>query len=77
MAEKKTFENRLKELGDIVEALEQGDLGLEKSVKQYEKGMKLVQELQSHLQGMEEKIEILTPQGDRESFDADDEEGEE
>lgn len=58
MAEVK-FENALKKLENIVEALERGDLSLDESLKKYEEGMKLAKICTKKLEEAERKVEVL------------------
>lgn len=58
MAEIK-FEEALKNLEQIVEALEGGDVPLEESLAKYEEGVKLVKLCQKKLEQAKKKIEIL------------------
>ena len=53
-------ETKITRLETIAEALEQNDLDLEKSLALFEEGMKLVKECGSDLDGVEEKVTILT-----------------
>ena len=63
MAENKSqqFEKSLDELGKLVEKLEKGELSLDESLKQFEKGVKLSQQCQGLLQKAEQKINTLSP----------------
>ena len=54
------FEKTIAELETIVSQLEKGDLSLEESLKQFEKGIKLARLCQDVLQQAEQKIEMLT-----------------
>lgn len=54
------FEQSISELEDIVRQLEKGELTLEDSLKQFEKGIGLARRCQNVLQQAEQKIEILT-----------------
>jgi exodeoxyribonuclease VII small subunit len=56
---KKTFEDALAELEEIAEKLEDGTLGLDDSIKEFEKGIKLARLCQEKLEEAERKIEIL------------------
>ena len=47
------------DLEQIVEQLEGGDLSLEKSLAQFEKGVKLSRECQAALTEAEQKVQIL------------------
>lgn len=62
MAAKKTtfqFEKSLGDLEKLVEKMEQGDIGLEESLKYFEKGVQLTQACQKALQDAEQKVTIL------------------
>lgn len=63
MAKKKlenlSFEESLNELETIVQSLEQGDLNLEESMAQFERGLSLSQLSQVKLQSAEQKVKIL------------------
>jgi exodeoxyribonuclease VII small subunit len=64
------FERSLSELETIVEKLEQGDLTLDESLKQFERGVQLARTCQSALKEAEQKVEILLRKsGDPEKFD--------
>ncbi len=60
MANKKTFEDSMKELETIVSALEKGDCPLDEAVKLFEKGVKISGECHKELDEAEQKIKILT-----------------
>jgi exodeoxyribonuclease VII small subunit len=53
------FEKSLAELEQIVERMEQGELPLDESLKQFERGIALARSCQSALQGAEQKVELL------------------
>ncbi|MEN8259136.1 MAG: exodeoxyribonuclease VII small subunit [Pseudomonadota bacterium] len=62
MTRKKTstlFEESLKELEEIVELLERGDIPLEDSLKSFERGVKLTRACQKALKEAEQKVQIL------------------
>lgn len=61
MARKATpnFEDALTELEQLVETMEEGDLSLEESLKQFEKGIALASSCQQSLQKAEQKVEQL------------------
>lgn len=63
MAEPK-FEEALKKLEKIVEALEGGDLSLEDSLKKYEEGVRLAQVCAKKLDAAQRKVELLVKQQD-------------
>jgi len=54
-----TFEQALAELDKIVSAIDEGKVGLEESIAQYEKGMKLIQYCRSILDRSETKVQQL------------------
>ncbi len=54
-----TFEKTFKELSDLVEKMEQGDLSLDQSLDCFEKGVKLSKTCQQLLEKAEQKIETL------------------
>lgn len=54
-----SLEGSLAELERIVRALEDGELTLEESLKEFEKGVSLVRRCNVLLDGAEQKIEIL------------------
>ena len=56
---KLTFEEALSELEEIAEGLEDGEHGLDDSITEFERGMKLVKLCQDKLEEAERKIEIL------------------
>ena len=54
-----SFEESLKELENIVDQLEAGDIDLEKSVKLYEKGMLLKKNCEDKLKTVEVQIKKI------------------
>jgi exodeoxyribonuclease VII small subunit len=59
MSQSKTFETKLAELNTIVEKMEQPEVGLEESLKLYEKGIALTRECQKIIDQAEQKIAKL------------------
>lgn len=59
MAKKMTFDEGIKQLGELVEAMEKGDMSLEDSFAAYEKGTKLAQQLGALLDEGEGRIRAL------------------
>ena len=53
------FEGALAELETIVDRLEQGELSLDESLQQFERGVQLTRQCQSALKQAEHKVEIL------------------
>ena len=57
---KESFEQGLKNLEKLVDALEGGDLGLEEGVDRYQKGVEILKELHASLAKAETKVEEMT-----------------
>jgi len=57
---KMTFEEAIKELTDIVGKIEQGQIPLQDSLEQYEKGMALIKHCRGILQKAEKRIEKIS-----------------
>lgn len=62
-APKPAFEDALAELEEIASKLESGELGLDDSIKQFEKGIELAAFCHKKLEEAERKIEILQKGG--------------
>ena len=58
------FEEAIKQLEQIVQELEKGDLPLDKSVEKFEEGMKLYNNCNKILEEAQKKITILIQDGD-------------
>lgn len=68
---KKKFEDKIKELEDIVSTLENGDVSLEDSIKKYTEAMGLVKECDEELKNIEGKVnKIVNENGDLEDFES-------
>ena len=65
MAEKFVFETAMKQLDDIVAALEKGDVPLDSALAMFEKGSGLVKQCNEALDKAEQKLKLLvkTPGG--------------
>jgi exodeoxyribonuclease VII small subunit len=78
MPSDKDFESSLKELEEIVQQLEAGDLALERALELFEHGVKLSRACQKRLEEAESKVEILLRSNDGtyrpEPFEDDEEE---
>jgi exodeoxyribonuclease VII small subunit len=59
MSGERDFEAALKELEQIVEQLEAGDLPLERSLALFEQGVRLSRDCQKRLDEAERRVEIL------------------
>ncbi len=69
------FEKSLRELENLVERMEKGELSLEDSLKHFEQGVKLVSSCQSALLAADHKVEKLIERNGRNeivSFDTQD-----
>jgi exodeoxyribonuclease VII small subunit len=54
------FEEALRRLEQVVQALEAGDLPLEESLKAYEDGVAMARRCAAYLEAAEKRIEVLT-----------------
>jgi exodeoxyribonuclease VII small subunit len=63
------FEKALQELESLVAQLEQGDLPLEESLKQFERGIALTRACQTALKDAEQKIEMLAAHDKQETIE--------
>ncbi len=67
--ENKKFEDKIKELEEIISALESGDVSLEDSINKYTEAMKLVKECDDELKGIEDKVnKIVSENGELKDF---------
>lgn len=58
------FEKSLAELEALVETLEKGELPLEETLKQFERGISLTKHCQQELKSAEQRVEVLLGDGD-------------
>ena len=63
------FEEAIKELTNIVGKIEKGQIPLQDSLEQYEKGMALIKQCRTILQKAEERIEKITKEEETEDSD--------
>lgn len=63
------FESAIKELENLVEQMEQGDITLEQSLENFERGIELTRACQKALQEAEQKVQILTQKQDQETVE--------
>ncbi len=66
MADNLNFEETMQELEKIVQKLENGELNLDDSIKEFEKGMELSKCASKYLEDAEKKITILVKDKDGE-----------
>ena len=59
-----SFEDAMRELEKVVSDLERGDVPLEQSIALYERGAQLKQRCQTKLKEAEEKVALITQEGD-------------
>ena len=72
--ENMTFEAAMQELETIIDGLENGNIALEESLKQFERGISLVRASQQRLENAQQKVQCLTEENTLEDFET--EEGE-
>ena len=65
------LEKLIAELESIVNKMESDDLNVEDSLKSYEKGIILIKNAQKKLKEIEQKVEILSKEGNLENFNTD------
>jgi len=58
------FEAAVAQVEELIDRIEQGEIGLEESVKAYEQGVKLIQRCRGILDNAEQRIIELTEGGD-------------
>lgn len=66
--EELSFEQAMTELDAIVLEMERGEIPLETSLKQFERGVTLARHTQKLLQEAEQKVKILTSNNGQESL---------
>ena len=59
-----SFEEAIRELEQVVSALDRGDVPLEESIKLYERGAALKAHCETKLKEAEEKVALITQEGD-------------
>lgn len=64
------FEKALADLEALVDKLEQGELTLEESLREFERGISLTRSCQQALRDAEQRVKILTQQGQERDFEA-------
>lgn len=73
MANKDSFETKMKNLETIVSNLEKGELPLEDSLKEFQKGIQISSELQNELKTAEETLtKIMQDNGEETTFNLED-----
>ena len=70
MTKEKKFEDKIKDLENIIEVLENGEVSLDESIKKYTEAMRLVKECDSELKNIETKVnKIVNENGNLEDFE--------
>jgi exodeoxyribonuclease VII small subunit len=67
--EKVSFEDSIKELTAIVSKIEQGEIPLQQSLEQYEKGMMLIKHCREILKKAEKRIEKIAEEKNEEEIE--------
>ena len=63
------FEDKIKALEEIVDKLENGEIGLDESIEEYTKAMNLVKECDDKLKSIEEQVNKMIVDGKEEDFE--------
>ena len=63
--EKKSFEERLQDVQEIISRIEEGQLALEDSVRQFEEGMRTLSGLDEELKDMNRRLTVLQDGGEQ------------
>ena len=64
-----SFEEKLQQVQELTGKIESGILPLEESVKEYERGMKILGELTAELDGMNRRLTVLQNGKETEGYD--------
>ncbi len=70
-----SFEAAISELEALVESMEKGELSLEETLQNFERGVSLTKSCQQALEKAEQRVRILSGEGESaalESFESDD-----
>ena len=62
------FDKTLQRLEDLVNAMEEGELSLEESLKAFEEGVKLTRECQKLLDDAEQRVNLLVAEEDQQEL---------
>lgn len=72
MEKKIKFEEKMKNLEEIINDLENGEIDLDESIEKYTKAMALVKECDSELKSVEEQVsKLVTESGEIKDFEID------
>jgi exodeoxyribonuclease VII small subunit len=67
--EKVKFEEKMKNLEEIINDLESGDINLDESIEKYTKAMKLINECDKELKNVEKQVSKLVSLNGEEDFE--------
>ena len=67
-----TFEEQLKQLEDIVDRLEKGDMPLEESLALFERGVGISDACKAELDTAEGRVQVLLQRGKKREMEAED-----
>lgn len=70
-ASEPTFEDALEQVEAIIERIERGEVGLEESLAEYERGVELIKKCRGILERAEQRVEELTRRMESEAGGAD------
>ena len=59
-----SIESQLEKIQELVTRMEEGELSLDDTLSAFEQGVKLIREAQANLAEAEQKIQLLTEQGE-------------
>lgn len=69
MAKKaETYEESYQKLEEIIACMENGELTLDESIKNYEEGVKILNKLYKKLNSVEGKVKIVKDNGEEQNF---------
>ena len=63
------LETSFEEISSLIEKMEHGELTLEQSLRQFERGIMLIKHAQKILQDAEQKVQILMQNGNQDALD--------
>ncbi len=69
MEKKKKFEEKIKELEEIINSLETGEIDLDESIEKYTKAMNLIKECDNELKDVEKQVSKLVSENSEEDFE--------
>ena len=67
--EKIKFEDKIKELEEIINSLETGEIDLDESIEKYTKAMNLIKECDTELKNVSKQVSKLVSENKEEDFE--------